>query len=137
MDGAAPTVARGILEVHGVASSDVGTQLVGGCEDRQELSHGALYCGLRGNLLGHRAQTRRCRWDGNGSRLLREADFGVGGGDGSRERGWDGDFIGGTSSEAATDSVARGLLFAPLPTPLRAHRQENLGPLKVRLRAGQ
>ena len=58
MDGAAPTVVWGILKVHGVvAPSDIGTQLAGGSEDRHELSHGALYCGLRGNLLGDRARS--------------------------------------------------------------------------------
>ena len=57
MNGAAPSVARGILEVHGVAPSEVRAQPAGCCEDRQELSHGALHRGLGGTLLGNRSQT--------------------------------------------------------------------------------
>lgn len=76
LDRAAPTVARDILKVHGVAWSDVNTQPAGGREDRHELSHGAFYRGIRRNLFGNRARTRRCRYDGKESRLLRKANFG-------------------------------------------------------------
>ena len=109
---AAPTITRGIFELHGVAPSDVGAQLAGGCEDRQELSHGALHRGLRGNLLGNRAQTRRCRHDRSGSRLLGKANFDDRGGRQRRKGGRDGDFIGGASSDSSTDSVAPGVLRA-------------------------
>ena len=50
-NGAAATVARGIFEVHGIAPSNVGAQLAGGREDRDQLTHGDLHRRRRGDLL--------------------------------------------------------------------------------------
>ena len=62
---AAPTVARGILEVLDITFPSGSAQLASGLEEGHKLPHGTLHRGLRRNLHITRARQRHRRYIGN------------------------------------------------------------------------